>query len=183
MVVARLAILAITFAGDAADVDEGDAVAQESRKGHLFRLERGVGKLNPERDAKTFALRRIEGQGPNRIEIQPSWTRLHVSPIAANVEDAHEGQAGNLLYVLLKSLPACACGQGWPTLFPGIANQAQTRIAQWFFGWCGEEYRLPSLVLIYVKGTLIQALSRRPARTDFGILFCCRKSFRLGESR
>src|ERR1035438_3437117 len=95
MVIARLSIFALALVGNVPNFHQRNALAQKWRKGYLFRLKGSVRQLNSKRDAKSLALGRVHRQGPNRIEIEPSRPGLHVAPIAANVENIHERQAGD----------------------------------------------------------------------------------------
>ena len=93
MFIARLAVLPISPAGNVADVEERDAIAQERRQGDLFGLKRSVRELNPKGNAQALAAGGVQRQTPDRIQIEAAGSRLHVAPIAANIQDVDEGQA------------------------------------------------------------------------------------------
>jgi hypothetical protein len=166
MVIARLAILRIPLAGDLADVDQRNAIAQEGRQGDLFGLKRSVRELNPKSDTQALAPGRVERQSPDRIQIEAAGPRLHVAPIAANVQDIDEWQAGDLFDMLLQSFSAGASRKGRPTFFPAVSHQPKPRISQRLFRRAGEQNRLPALVLFNIEGSLVQTLSRRLRKRD-----------------
>src|SRR3984885_654989 len=157
MVITRLSKWCIALARDASDFHQRNSLAQKWRKGHLLRLERIIRQSNAKRDAQAFALGRGHRQSPSRIEVEPSRARLHVAPIAANVENIHERQARDLLHVLLQCFPARPRGQRRPTLLPAVADQSKSRIPDRPLGWRRKQHCLPALILVDLKRPLIQA--------------------------
>lgn len=65
---------------------------------------------------------------------------------------------------MLQSLAAGADGERWSVFFPGVANKAESWIAQWLFRWRGKQHSLPALVLINVERSLIQTVPDRERR-------------------
>ena len=162
MVIARLSKLGVAPFRDASDFHQRNSLAQECRKGNLLRLERIVRQLNSKCDAKSLALGRVHRQGPYRIKIEPSGTRLHVAPIAADVENIDERQARDLLHVLLERFPARPRRERRAALFPCVADESKARITERAFGWCCKQHCLPALILVDFKRTLIQSVRSWP---------------------
>src|SRR3984885_15387232 len=158
MVITRLSKWCIALARDASDFHQRNSLAQKRRKGHLLWLERIIRQLNSKRDAQAFALGRVHRQRPNRIEIEPSRARLHVAPIAANVENIHEWQAGDLLHVLLECFPSRPRGQRRPTFLPAVADQSKSRIPDRPLRWRRKQHGFLDVILFNIKRTLIQPL-------------------------
>src|SRR5436309_3210550 len=100
MVITRLAKLSCT-ARDVPYFHEWNAVQKEVRQGDFLRLERVVRQLDAKRYPQALGFCRIECQLPDWVEIESSRPRLHVAPVAADIEHIDEGEARHLFDVLL----------------------------------------------------------------------------------
>src|SRR5271157_300373 len=159
VVIARFQVLRARARGDVADLDHGDFSAQEIWDREVLRLKLRTGELDPERHTKTVAFGSVESEVPDRIEIELARALLNIAPVTPNVEDILERKAGHLLHMLCERLAAVSGSQRWTVLLPGVADQPESRIAQRAVGGCGIEDGLPTLVLVNVKGALVEPLS------------------------
>src|SRR5262249_42127874 len=129
MVITRLAELRTTFTGNLSNLHHRDAVAQKSRNGNFFRLERIIRKLNTKRNTQSFPLGRIQSQREYGIKVEFAVFGLHIAPIAAYVEHVNERQTRHFLNMLRNRLAPLAGGDRWATLLPAVTDQPKPGIA------------------------------------------------------
>ena len=91
---------------------------------------------------------------------------MHVAPVATDIEHIYEGQAGNLIDVLLQSLASGTRRQRWAAFLPRIAHQAKSGIALWFFRRRGEKRGQSAFILVDVERPLLKARTRRKRKIE-----------------
>ena len=164
MVVARLAELERPVLSDFADFDDRHLGLHEVGHRQVLRLAHRVGKHDAERHPLAVPPRRVESELPDRMEIEPPWPRLHVAPVAADVEHLGEGKTGHLLDVLFERLAPGARGLGGTGLLPRVSDQSRAEIRDRPFGRGRGRDREPAVVLFNSERTLVEPVHRNRPR-------------------
>src|SRR6185503_16603139 len=93
---------------------------------------------------------------PNRGQTQLAGPRLHIAPIAADVQHVHKWQRRHFLYALFQGFPATLHVECGAVFFPGIADQATAKISNVLARRLGGEDREPALVLVDAERPLVK---------------------------
>src|SRR5437773_6863270 len=83
---------------------------------------------------------------------------MHVPPVAADVEDVHEGQRGHFFDSLIQSLLSALHCEGGAVFFPGVTDESGSKIPDVIARRLRHEDRVPAFILSNAKGSLIQAI-------------------------
>src|SRR5262249_38500746 len=145
---------------------ERDLGLQEIGKGELGRLDLRVRELDAEADAESMPLRGVEGRGPDGMEVEAARTRLHVAPVAADVEYVHEGQGSEEPDPVLELLPSFAHRERGAVLLPRVAHEAEAEIADERVRRRRGLDRVPPLVLVDAERPLVQAIADARSGTE-----------------
>src|SRR6266508_4706062 len=100
----------------------------------------------------------IESQLEDGMKFESSGPCLHVSPIAPDIENINERQAGESFHVLLERFQAISCSKRGPTFLPCIANQTETIILYRLVGLRGYQHGIPTFVLLDAEWALVQTV-------------------------
>ena len=105
----------------------------------------------------------VEGELPERKEVQPAGLRLDVVPVTADIENVDERQSGDIFDMLCNRFAVLTRSDGWTVLFPDVTNQTEAGVSNRFLRRAAEINRSPPFILIDVEGALIEAIgySRR----------------------
>jgi len=184
MIVARLdGVERASAALELADLGQRHAIVQKVRHGDLFRLDLGIRELYAEPDAQAALLGGVERELPDGMQVEAAGTALDVAPVATDVEHVDEGQRGDFVHVPLDSFGATARGERRPVLFPGIAEKAQSPVADGLIGRRGGGDGEPAFVLIDAERALIKTIGDRGAGAEIIAIPAVRRNIGQRESR
>src|SRR5207247_1049487 len=134
------------------------------------RLDLRVRKLDAETDAQAVAAGRVERHCPHRRQVETAGTALHVAPVAADVQDVHEGQAGECLHRRFQARLAAAHGQRRPVLLPGVTDESGAEVADGGGRRRGGGDGVPALVLLDAEWTLVETIRDRRSGNVVGTI-------------
>src|SRR4051812_25594320 len=92
------------------------------------------------------------------MKVQSAGPALYVSPITPDIEDIHERQARQFLYVLFKRFRALARRQAGATLLPGVSDKAMSKIFDGLIGSGRDQDGVPAFVLFDTERPLIKPI-------------------------
>ena len=162
IVVARLHALGPGLSAAPPQGDERTFVWRKSGRASRSGWISGFESWTRKATRSSVAARGVERHRPHRVRGRDGpGRRLHVAPVAADVEDVHEGQARERLDRVLQACLAAPHGQRGTVLFPGVADEARPEVADGRGRRGGGGHRVPALVLLDAERALIE-----PVRGD-----------------
>ena len=148
----------LVFPGFVTDVHDRYFVLQKIRQRKLLRLDIRTGKLDAESNTQIVSFGSVECDLPNRGQAQLAGPRLHIAPVAANIQYVHKGQRSHFLHALFQRFPTALHPERRPVLLPRVADQPSAKISYVIAGRLSSEDREPPLVLVNAKWPLVESI-------------------------
>ena len=165
------------------DRDERHLRLEKVGESELRGLDLRVGELNAEGEALAVSAGGVTSEGPDRVEVEPARTALHVAPVAADVEHVHERQRGEALDRQLERFLARSRRERRAVLLPRVPDEAEAGVADAAGAGRRRGDRVPALVLLDAEGALVQPVGDDRAGAEVVALPEVRAFIGTGERR